>query len=302
MIQLDKYIYTMKMWSKQIAAFRQCPDVIEGVCRNNDNGLNVFWGWITLPCAPSIVIEAGFFWQAAHLDTIGMYQQSSLCTPQALREIEKFNAPVPALDILEQSSHSSKYPQGEDLNVPDHWDKVVLASQNPYDRSIRAVGSPNDYFTFYENACKHYGKNLFIKLHPWNSGEVGDKLRKIAADNGVTAAKVNHRIIKNCQFVLVFNSTFSVDCMIRGVPVAQYAPGYFYQNPAVNYTNWKFPNKVSVDKDFGFKTCDFLMWRYCFDHSMPGEKWVEMFKQVAKSKEMFPIPEEFCYARNKMRA
>ena len=302
MIRLDKYIYTMGMWKEQNKVFRSSPDVKADIPRVNEGDLNVFWGWITQPCAPSIAIECGFFWQASHLDTVGMYQQSSLCTPQAIREIEKFDAPVPAMDILKTLPQSSKYQQGEDPSMPEiHWDKIVLACQNPHDRSIRAVGTPDDYYKFFEGACKYYGgDNLFVKLHPWNSGEVGEKLRKIARDNGVMAAKVNHRIIKDCEFVLMFNSTFAVDCMIRGVPVAQYAPSNLYQLPAIDYTNWKFPDKISTDIDFGQKTCDFLMWRYCFDSFMPGERWIEMFKQVAKSKEMFPLPEEFSYAKNRM--
>lgn len=293
----------MKMWSKQISCFRENPNVIEGMQRNSSPDLQVYWGEIRNPCARSIIIESGFFWQAAHIDIAGLYQQSSLCTPQALQEIEKFNAPVPAIDILKKLPQSSKYPQGQDPRISEdfEWQGIVLASQNPYDRSIRAVGSSGDYFEFFENACKFYGKDLFVKLHPWNSGEVGEKLCKIAKDNGVQAAKINHRIIKNCKFVLVYNSTFSVDCMIRGIPVAQYAPGYFYQNSAVEFTNGEYPSDIKTDIDFGYKTCDFLMWRYCFDHSMPGERWIEMFRSLPR-REMFPIPEDFCYARNKMRA
>lgn len=301
-IQLDKYIFTMKMWSGRIAEFRKDPRIIEGIKRDTKPDLQVYWGEIHGANARSIIIETGFFWQAAHVDIVGLYQRSSLCTPQAIKEIEDFNAPVPAIEILKKQGKSSKYQQGECKDAPKdiQWSGVVLASQNPYDRSIRAVGSSDDYFKFYESACKFYGKNLFIKLHPWNSGETGDVLRKIAKDNGVQVAKINHRIIKHCKFVLVYNSTFSVDCMIRGVPIAQYAPGYFYQNPAVQFTNHSFPTEIKTDISFGYKTSNFLMWRYCFDYSMSAEKWIKMFEQIAKNREMFPISREFSYAENKL--
>ena len=302
-IQLDKYIFTMQMWAEQVKGFRADPRIAEGIDKKVETDvLRVFWGGIHAPAGSAIVIETGFFWQAAHIDTIGLYQHSSLCTPQALREIENFDASVSAQEIVFEQKQKSKYRQGEDPDIDKdiHWNKIVLALQNPYDRSIKAIASPEDYFKFVDDACKFYGKNLFVKLHPWNSGDVGHKLRKIAYDNGVQVGKISHRIVEDCEFVIVFNSTFAVDCMIRGVPVAQYAPGYFWQNPAVQYTEYTFPNKVKTDIDFGHKTCDFLVWKYCFDHSMPAEKWIQMFEQIAKSREMFPIPREFSYAENKL--
>lgn len=293
----------MQMWADRIEKFRADTRIVEGIDREVD-AFRVFWGEIHQPTGPAVVIETGFFWQAAHLDTIGLYHHSSLCTPHALKEIDKIDVPMHAEEIVLQQKQKSKFRQGEDPDIDKniHWTKIVLALQNPYDRSIKSIASPEDYFRFVDDACKFYGDNLFIKLHPWNSGDVGHKLRKIAYDNGVQAGKISHRIIKDCEFVLVFNSTFAVDCMIRGVPVVQYAPGYFYQNPAVQYANWTFPTKIKTNIDFGRKTCDFLIWKYCFDHSMPAEKWIQMFEQIAKSKEMFPMPKEFSYAENKLRA
>lgn len=300
-ICLDEYIYTMQMWKSQIEGFGDFPQIVRGIDKKNEDNFRVYWGGLSIPGAPSVILETGFFWQAAHLDTTGLYQHSSLCTPQALREIEKFQAPESAADIVFGQKQFSKYSQGEDPEVKGNdfnWSGVVLALQNPVDRSIRSVTSPANYYKFVKDACKFYGDNLFIKLHPWNSGEKGDKLRAIAEQYGCRAAKINHRIIEKCKFVLVFNSTFSVDCMLRGIPVAQYAPGYFYQNPAVAYAEYTFPTEIKTDIEFGRKTCDFLIWRYCFDHSMPAEKWVRMFEHFSKSKKLFPMTEEFCYAAN----
>lgn len=300
-IEIDKYIYTMSMWKDQIAEIRADPRAVEGINRVTDSGMQVFWGDIRNPSAYSVIMETGFFWQAAHIDTCGLYQRSSLCTPQANRAIGDYEAPVSAETILRELGESSKYHQGEDKDAPDNieWKGVVLASQNPTDRSIKSVGSTQDYYDFFENACEYYGQNLFVKLHPWNSGEIGERLRKIAVKYGVTATKINHRVIRNCDFVLVYNSTFSVDCMMRDVPVAQYAPGYFYQNPAVQFTNYSFPTNVKTDLEFGHKTCDFLMWRYCFDHSMPGKEWLDMFKSIKMNKQIFPLPKEYSYAFRK---
>jgi len=295
-IQLDKYIFTMKCWSDLTQKFGKEPSIVNGIDKNNESGLKVFWGSMNEPTGHSVVLETGFFNMASHLDTVGLYRHSSLCTPQALREIEKFESPA-KIDVV------SKYPQGQDpewRNKEIDWHGVVLACQNPYDRSIRSVASPEDYHKFIENACKFYGKDLFIKLHPWNSGEHGERLRAIATKYGVTAAKINHRIIEKCKFVLVFNSTFIVDCMVRDIPVAEYAPGYFWQNPAVQYTNGTFPTEIKTDVSFGQKTCEFLMWKYCFNHSMPFEDWMKMFNIFAKSRELFPMPKELSYAGYKM--
>ena len=305
-IQLDKYIYTMQMWKDHIKQFRVHSRLVEGIDKKVESDVyRIFWGGLHEPNGPASVLETGFFWQAAHLDTVGLYQHSSLCTPSALKAIEKYKAQISACDIVSNGKQSSKYPQGEDpewRGKDIEWEGIVLALQNPIDRSVRSVASPEDYYRFVEDACKFYGKNLFIKLHPWNSGEKGDKLRAIANKHGVRAAKINHRIIEKCKFVLVFNSTFAVDCMLRNVPVAQYAPGYFYQNPAVQYTQYTFPLDVETDIAFGQKTCDFLIWKYCYNHSMPTEKWVQMFDVFARDRSMFPMQEEFSYASNTLRA
>jgi len=293
----------MQMWRPVLEEFEKSPKIVKGTDTKDGESFQVYWGGMDITGAKSVVLETGFFWNASHLDTLGLYSRSALCTPQAIREIDKFEAPKSAKDIVLSQVQTSKYQQGEDKELssePVDWKGVVLALQNPTDRSIRSVTSPAKYYEFVEDACKFYGKDLFIKLHPWNSGEVGERLRNLAQKYGVYAAKISHRIIRNCKFVLVFNSSFAVDCMLRDVPVAQYAPGYFYQNPAVHYSEFNFPVDIKTDIEFGQKTCDFLAWRYCFDHSMPAEKWIRMFEHFAWSNNMFPMPEEFSYAGNKM--
>lgn len=303
-IRLHNYIYTMKMWESVLEDFKSSPNIIAGTNTKDGESFQVYWGSLEIPGAKSVVLETGFFKDASHLDTSGLYSHSALCTPQALRLIDSFCAKKSARMILGENADylSSKYPQGEDKAIKKEeirWDSIVLALQNPGDRSIRAVTSPEKYYEFIEHACKFYGTKLFIKLHPWNSGLTGERIREIAGKYNVRAAKIGHRIIEHCEFVLVFNSTYAVDCMLRNVPVAQYAPGYFYQNPAVQYTEFTFPTTVKTDVTFGQKTCDFLMWKYCFDHTMSSEKWIAMFEYFAASTNMFPMPEEYCYAVGK---
>jgi len=303
LIQLDKYIYTMKMWKHVTNHFSDYQDIKQGINLIDDADLKICWGALSELTGKRAVMETGFFWDASHIDTVGLYQYSSLNTPTAIKAIAEYDAKVSAKELVGRMKGRSKYPQGQDpeWKIADVSDaEIVLACQEPHDRSIRSVTSPENYYKFIEDACKFYGDSLFIKLHPWNSGESGERIRQIAKNYNVRAAKVNHRVLENCKFCLVFNSTFAVDCFVRDVPVAHYAPGYFYQLPAVEYTEFTFPTDIKTDLQFAQKTCDFLIWNYCFDHSMSVDKWIEIFEIFAKSNKMFPLPERLSYATNKL--
>lgn len=253
------------------------------------------WGGV-IPGAKNAAIETGFFWDAAHIDTVGLYKQSSLNTRLGWEEVENFVAPCSAQEVVFGSGlQTSKYSQTKgDVN----WRGVVLALQNPGDRSVLNVGSTKDYYRFVRDACKYYGKNLFLKCHPWNNGDVLKRLEGYANEFGCKIAKTNHTVIENCEFVLVWNSSFAVDCFLRGIPVAQYAPGYFYQTPAVTYTAGELPDAVDDTIDYGFDLVEFLLWRYCFNIAQPIERWIEMIRRFANSNRLFPLDEEFCYATN----
>jgi len=304
-MQFDPYIFTLSCLNKK---FDSCDEISKGLDKRSPES-KVIWAGLLEPGSPAVVIESGFFYEAFHLDKFGLYHHSSLCTPEAIRQIEAFDAPTSAKDVLEhvknKTGYVSKYSQGMDKKYKDEgwtWDGVVLASQNPTDRSIRSIASPARYYEFIEGACQHYGSDLFIKLHPWNTGEPRTKIERIADKYGVVCAKTDHKIISKCQFVLVFNSTFAIDCMIRDIPVAQFAPGYFWQMPSVAYTKWEYPDEIKTDVAFGNKLCDFLAWKYCFDYTMPREKWLDMLRCCLVSNELFPMPEEFSYAGYKLRA
>jgi hypothetical protein len=267
-----------------------------------DTDYNVGWGEIPYTGHKQGVIESGFFHEACHFDTIGLYHNSSLNTPQTIRTVEEFEAPESAVDIVFGSKHTSKFGQPIDKDFKDDfaWNGIVLALQNPVDRSIRSISSPEFYYRFVKDACEYYGRNLFLKLHPWNNGEVEERFRNIASQYGCLCGKIDHKVIENCEFVLAFNSTYAVDCMLRKVKVAQYAPGYFYQSPSVQYTSYTFPGEVATDLEYGLKLCDFLIWRYCFDQTMPVEDWVKMFRVFEKSNDMFPMPKELSYGARRV--
>jgi len=260
-------------------------------------GRDYLLGWGQPPVGVRYgVMETGFFRDAGHIDSVGLYQFCSLNLPEAQEAIRSFNAPIPAAKILRDNNiYPSKYHQVRDGTV---WDGVVLAGQRAEDRSIWIGHSKTDYYDFVQGACEYYGKHLFIKMHPCSSPETMKFMEHLASDYGCKAAKSGHNLLQKCKFVITFNSTFVVDCLLHGVPVAQFAPGYFWNVKPVLYTHYQYPDDVPRDPDLGQKVCDFLIWRYCFLLSMKGSKWVDMIRHFARSRQLFPMTDEFCYATN----
>jgi hypothetical protein len=239
------------------------------------------------------VAETGFFWDAMHIDTQGLYQFSSLNLAKAQNEIENFDCPVPANElVLKSPLPKSKFRQPKkDVK----WSGVVFASQNPSDRSVHSVASTEDWWRFYEECCKYYGKQLFVKLHPWNQGEVEAMLRRIAKRWGCTIDRTGHGVLDSCDHVVLFSSTFSVDCMIRGVPVKQGAPGYFSYTGAVTYCAGDPRKEVENTIVAGQRLCDFLVWRYCFSMDCTLLEWKDRLQRFASSTELFPLREAESY-------
>lgn len=250
----------------------------------------------------SSVIETGFFWKAMHIDSLGLYQHSCLSQPEILGEIEWFKAPRSASDIvLSADNPQSKYRQngtdrwGEDTST---WDGIVIPLQVPNDRSINSVGDCWDFWRFVEGAAKKYGKNLLLKQHPLCGSDQFQYAQRICEEHGSRIAITDFSCLKNCKFVFVYNSTFSVDAMLRGVRVAQFAPGYFSRTGAVEYTAGDYPDELPDRTEKAYKLCDWLMWRYCFCFEQPGERWIEMLRSFASSTRMAPLPIDFSYGAN----
>lgn len=265
----------------------------------------IFWGnYQYVPNAFSRygVMETGFFNRAAFIDTVGDYQALSLNSRDGYRAVESFElgSKLSARDVLAllPEDQRSKYnPLASEEDVPSSWTGPVLALQAPKDRSILRTSTTEDYYRFVENACKYYGKSLFVKMHPWNSGQIYDELKEIAEKYECSYGKTPISIIDNAEFVLGYNSTFAVDCMLRRVPYAQYALGTFYNAYGITYTNRQLPTKVAAPEDYD-KLPDFLIHRYCFHTQMSKLKFSEMVRHYSQSDRMFPMTDSYSYANH----
>jgi hypothetical protein len=242
------------------------------------------------------IYETGFWHNAFHIDTCGFGAKSSLTTYEAAKCISKFQSTKNVLPLIRKSTVPCKYPQ---VNLSQKWTGVVLAAQKILDRSVYQVGSVSDYWRFFTAACKYYGSRLFIKMHPMCSmdGEVmGHRMFDIALVHKCQIGYCNLDILTNCEFVIAYNSTIAADCFIRGVRYVQYAPGYFYQLPAVTYTKGEMCSQPADTVFWGYKTADFLLWKYCIHRDLNKECMIKLFKIYANSRDMFPLPLEFSYA------
>jgi len=239
------------------------------------------------------VAETGFFWDAMHIDTQGLYQFSSLNSSIGRSEIDRYSAPVSARELMAQSSlPQSKYRQPVEAK---QWKGVVFASQNPEDRSVHSVASTDDWWRFYEESCRYYGSQLYVKLHPWNQGATEQRLKEIAHQYQCEIGHAGHSILENCEHVILFTSSFSVDCMLRGVPVKQGAPGYFFQTGAVTYCA-NNPRVPLLDTQAqASQLVDFLVWKYCFSMDCNQVEWENRLEMFANSRHLFPMPESQSY-------
>jgi hypothetical protein len=239
--------------------------------------------------------ESGFFHWAQHIDTLGLWIYSSLSAPYGVNQIKTYEAPIRCQDVLKRlNGDPAKYPQKGSAKP---WKGVVLPAQIPNDRAIRIVKDIGfDYWKFIARCCVKYRDRLFIKLHPAMRADVTERHVKLAREHGVPCGHANMNCIKNCEFVVLFNSTFAVDAWLHGIPVIQYAPGYFSGTHAVTYTIGKMVDGPEDCGDMPQKMVDFLVWRYCWHQNVP-QWWKEEIAKVFESPtELFPLPERLSYA------
>ena len=116
MIWLDKYLSSMSFWKPHQKAFENSPDFSFGHSSNKDD-FQIYWGRPKDSGIPNAVLETGFFWNAAHIDTCGLYRNSSLAEEVAIKHIDEFDAPETAENVVLRKVQSSKYQQGEDRDV-----------------------------------------------------------------------------------------------------------------------------------------------------------------------------------------
>ncbi len=273
------------------------------VKENNNDTCLFYWGDKPLQYeygCKYFVIETGFFNEAYFIDTIGGTQFCSLNTKYGNQAVESFNlnGRKSAKDIifnLHPNKRSKFNAQHGDIKSVDA--EVILALQNPGDRSIMSVTNKKSYYQFVEDCCKFYGSSLFVKMHPWNNGEVFDNFKAIAEKYNCKYGKAPIDILNNCKFVISYNSTIAIDCLLRGIPYVQYGIGTFFNSYGIIFSNHTFPSSVSAHEN-GQQLCDFLIHKYCYYKPMDKEKFANMIVHYSNSHEVFPMTDEFSYASN----
>ena len=251
------------------------------------------------------VLETGFWWNAVHIEPLNLYENSILTTEEGLQFIDSFNPRYDFIKLFNRSTKpKSKYKQSQEQI---EWSGVVFAAQNPYDRSVKGTSGGRNYenndgvknwFEFFEKSCRYYGKELLVKLHPLHKdGRYGQKeIEKIAIKYGCTVAHTDHTCLEKCDHVVLCCSTFAIDCMMRGIKVKQGTPGYFYKTKAVTYCDMEPSIKCKDTVEEGYKLCNFLASKYCFNSKQPIEWYKEILREYSTSKELFPLPEEYSYS------
>jgi len=252
-------------------------------------GFHVAWGE-NVRGVRHCAMETGFFWDAIHFDAVGLYESASLNFPAARRWIERFEAPRSWRTLALKPKFGQPAAKRE-------WPGVVIVLQHPNDRSILRAGSTADYHRFVAEACAHYGSRAFLKKHPVTLGNRAEMalVDGLAAQHGCEIGHVNPSVIDQCEFVLTYNSTFAVDALMRGKHVVQYAPGYFWQTGCVQYSGRHVAPRIEPGEVSADQFLDFLAWKYCVHKLMPLERFAELLRILAASKEFFPIPTEFSY-------
>lgn len=271
--------------------------------QNNDNTVLFYWGDKSLQYEYGrkyFVMETGFFNEGCFIDTLGGSQFCSLNTKDGYEAVKHFslNNKKSAKEIVynlpphRRSKFNAQY--GEVKNITA---EVVLALQNPGDRSIMSVTNRKTYFQFVEDCCQFYGSKLFVKLHPWNNNEILEQFKNIASKYGCECGKAPIDILSQCNFVISYNSTIAIDCLLRDIPYVQYGLGTFFNSYGIIFSNHTFPTSITKS-DNGQQLCDFLIHKYCYYKSMPVQLFANMIKHYANTHDMFPMIDEFSYANN----
>ena len=238
-------------------------------------------------------IEIGFWKSAMHADPMGIYSASTFNTPEGMRQVMAYRPEKPAAELL-LGENLTKYRQDSE-DVP--WEGIVLPLQVPTDRAILSVGTTDEYWTFVEGACKKYGDNLLLKVHPCSGCVDRARAMGLAEKYGTRYAGTNYSCLRRCKFVLVYNSTFAMDAFVLGAPVCQFAPGYWYQSGAVLYTEGEYPDDCDRSTvEVGTRVADFCVWRYCWSWEvLTAAQWRELLTIFARSAQLFPLPECLSY-------
>lgn len=261
---------------------------------SESTGFFVSWGDF-IPSTRHCIAETGFFRNGMHMDSNGLYESSSFNLSGARKIISEFSAPKSWRQLNNEKKILSKFPQP---TATENWDGIVVACQYPKDRSILRAGSIRNYYDFLEESCKYYGGKAFLKIHPviTNNKEERSIIESCALKYGCEVGHVGSSILDNAEAVVVYNSTYVVDALLRGKKVLQYAPGYFWQSGVVQYLSRSCSSPdENEDKEYIDKFLDFLIWKYCFHMDSPIENIANIIREFSTSKSLFPLPQEFSY-------
>jgi hypothetical protein len=246
-------------------------------------------------------VETGFFSSCIHIDKNSLYDESIINTPYAQHIINSFEYEDDIFDLINKTGVGiSKYKQP---NNSIDWNGIVFASQNPTDRSVKSVTTPNDWYNKLKECAKYYGNLLLVKLHPWNAtrGDAENKIRDICKPYKCIVDYFDHSCIKNCEHVVVGCSSFSIDCMLRGIPVKQLFRGYFHSCDAITFCNGDITKDIRTDIDVvkkGKQLTNFLANKYCFRIDCSYESWLDIiqsFYNERKNNNPFPLPQKHSY-------
>ena len=242
------------------------------------------------------VCECGFWKNAWHIDTKGLWDKSQLNDSNGY--VERY---VPPEDgVLEKIKGNRKYNHRtwECIDDYDSWDGVVLITQKSRDASVSVVGGKEPYYEFIRKACEYYGDKLLLKAHPRHSHDDREETKELIKGTGAKYGTLQD--VDGCEFVLLFNSTISGELFVKNIPIVQYAKGYFHNLEAIHFTNGEVKSpKLRDTKQIAEKTAEFLLWKYCirpFAGKEDVENFTDMLLDFANSKDEFPLKEKYSYA------
>ena len=265
---------------------------------DNDFTFPVFWH--KHDAGNGCACECGFWKNAWHMDTKGLWDKSQLSN--ANKAIEKYIPPTNG--VLDKIRGNRKYEPKtwSYIDAYEKWDGVVLVTQKSRDASVSVVGGKENYYTFLRKACEYYGDRLLLKAHPRHSDDDRQETRAIVKGTGAKYGTLQD--LDGCEFALLYNSTISGELFIKNIPIVQTAKGYFHGLEAIHFTDGKVkPPQIRDTKEIAEKTAEFLLWKYCIRPFMGKEdvlNFTDMLLAFANSDDEFPLLEQYSYASSLM--
>jgi 2-polyprenyl-3-methyl-5-hydroxy-6-metoxy-1,4-benzoquinol methylase len=278
--------------SAKIPAFEDmycnpCPEVTLADS-NPPESFGTIWGYKP-ENGFNVTSEYGFFFNAAWIDRVGIYCDSSIGTAEGKRQILAYSPPQDLVSTVVNSSINTKYPKLDDGVM---WNGVVLAGQNPMDCNIAYNGTGyfdhgigyERYIQWYLKMCAEYKERLFVKLHPFVASEpfYVKLFEDLARPYGCTVGVAGFSIFDHCEKVVTYSSTIILDCWMRDIPVEQHGPGFFQSYTASE----------------GKQLANFLMWKFCTPLDQSRGQWFKLWKEFKSNPDqLYPIPEQLSWGQ-----